>query len=64
MTDAAYALPGRAAATRGMFARALHRFQLARMKSVLNRFDDRMLEEIGITRADIPGYARALIKQD
>lgn len=43
---------------------AIHLFrevQAAHMRSVLNRFPDKLLTQIGITRADIPAYARALV---
>ena len=38
------------------------RFQSAQMESVLAQFSDTQLEQIGITRSEIPGYAESLTK--
>ena len=35
--------------------------QAAQMRAVLDRFPDRLLAQIGITRADIPAYAHDLV---
>lgn len=36
-------------------------FQYAQMKSVLSGMSDRDLSEIGISRTEIPAYARELV---
>ncbi len=40
----------------------LRRYQLAKMQSVLDRMSDAKLEAIGISRDEIPSYARRLVE--
>ena len=58
------ALSRASARFRKAFAVFLHSTQVARMNSVLTSFSDVQLEQVGITRAEIPSYAARLISDD
>jgi len=62
--DALHPLPEQTVATRGWLARALHRVQVARMKSVLSQMDDKLLARIGISRDEIPDHAEWLLRRE
>ena len=44
----------------GLLSRALQRRQRRRAAAALHNLDDRLLEDIGITRNDIPGIVERL----
>lgn len=45
-----------------LFLRAMQRWRRSRAIAALHRLDDRQLEDIGITRNDIPRVAEGLFK--
>lgn len=49
---------------RKTFGIYLHAVQVARMNDVLVNLSDVQLEQVGITRAEIPRYAERLISND
>lgn len=49
---------------RKSFGVSLHAVQVARMNEVLGNLSDFQLEQVGITRAEIPRYAERLISND
>ncbi len=49
------------ASIKAFFSRTMHAMQVARMESVLSQMTPSQLDQIGITYADIPDYARQLL---
>ena len=47
-----------------LLLRAIHRWQRSRAMAELSRLDDRQLEDIGLTRNDIPRAVRGLFAQE
>lgn len=54
-------LNGVSAKVKAAASSGLRTLQMARMMSVLSEMTDHQLHEIGISRADIPDYAKKLI---
>lgn len=61
-TDPASRLtPGIRATVAGLVSRAVERWHRRRAAATLDRLDDRLLEDIGISRNDIPFVAAGLV---
>lgn len=53
--------PGLRGTMAGLFTRALKRWHRAQAAAALHRLDDRQLEDIGISRNDIPRVVAGLV---
>ena len=53
--------PGFGATVAGLFSRAVKRWHRSQAAAALHRLDDRQLEDIGISRNDIPRVVAGLV---